>query len=99
MEVPTLQQHQTLAERLERLTERLELVSLALSFAGWVTHTEAQRILKVARLNTLHEMALRKELEMRAVSERKYEVSLLSIAALLLKKGYTLQSVGERIAA
>jgi hypothetical protein len=99
MEVPTLQQHQVLAERLEQLTERLELVSLALSFAGWVPHTEAQRILKVARLHTLHEMSLRKEIEMRAVSERKYEVSLLTIAALLLKKGYTLHTVGERIAA
>jgi hypothetical protein len=99
MEVPTLQQHKTLEQRLEQLTERLELVSLALSFAGWVPHTEAQRILKVARLNTLHEMALRNEIEMRAVSERKYEVSLLSIAALLLRKGHTLESVSERIAA
>jgi hypothetical protein len=99
MQVPTLEQHEKLTSLVEQMEAKLELISLALSFANWVSHTEAQRILNVTRPAVLHDMKKRGEIQMRAVSDRKYEVSLLSIASLLIKKGYTLQGVQERIAA
>jgi hypothetical protein len=99
MEVPTLQQFEAVVQRLEKAEQTLELLYTAISDYVYVPHPRAQQMLTVAKLDTLHEMKKRKEIKMRAVSERKYEVSLLSIAALLTKRGYTLQNVGERIAA
>jgi hypothetical protein len=99
MEVPTLEQHLEIVSRYELLARKVELMAVALTFNGWVHHREAQRILGVAKLDTLKEWRDKGHLEMREKSDRIYEVSTMSIASRLLAKGYTLETVAQRLAA
>ncbi|GAB3822298.1 hypothetical protein [Pontibacter rugosus] len=82
----------------QQLVQELQLLRFCQQQCGWVSHMEAQRILEVASVRTLHSMAERKEIEVRQISPKKFEVSLLSIACYLQKKGFTSEHIKMRVA-